>query len=374
MRNWFLQKTSVSETNASLTSGYNEVGFQLLRQSTQSGKDQNFLVSPLSVSTLLALTYNGAQGETQREIGNALGFATLSLNAINQSVLALHDGLSKTDSGVTLTTANSLWMRQEIPFNKLFLNIGKQYFKAQIQSLDFTSSQAVATINNWVNKQTHSKISQIIQELSPASAMLLVNAVYFKGLWQTQFKASRTQDSPFYLTAGETKMVPMMTRCDDFQYYEDESATEPLQVVSLPYGDGRLSLYLFLPSPKSSVDALIQNLASAKWNHWIRGMRKKEGRVSLPRFKMSYEADLVAPLQNLGVQCMFNPGADFSRISSVRPLYVSGMRHRAIIEVNEEGTEAAAVTMAQFAMCAPQPGDAPFEFTANRPFIGRHLR
>jgi serpin B len=195
-----------------------------------------------------------------------------------------------------------------------------------------------------------------------------VNAVYFKGTWQTKFQPSSTRNAPFHLTAKKKKSVPMMTQSGDFEYYENESATTPFQAISLPYGDGHLGLYLFLPGPKSSVDALMKELTSANWKGWISGLSEQKGVVSLPRFKMDYEAELTAPLQKLGINQMFSPSADFSNISSIKPLYVSEVLHKTTIEVNEEGTEAAAAT-GDIMATGNASVDEPFQFIADRPFI-----
>jgi serpin B len=219
----------VQKIDNPLVAGYNEFGFRLFRQLNGEDKDQNVLISPLSISTVLAMTLKGARGATQSEMSKALGVTPLSTNVINSANSTLQSSLNAPGSQITLTTANSLWARQGIKFEKPFLDESRRSFGAQIQALDFASPQAVKTINNWVNQQTRGKISQIVRELTLESRMVLVNAVYFKGQWQTKFALSSTQNKPFRLSTGRSKQVPMMRQGGDFQYFEDTSATNPLQ-------------------------------------------------------------------------------------------------------------------------------------------------
>lgn len=359
----------VQKIDNALVDGYNAFGFRLFQQLNGSDKNKNILISPLSIATVLALTHNGARGATQSEMSQALGVTTLSTDAINNANATLQSSLNAPGSQITLTTANSLWARQGIQFEKPFLDASQRSFGAQTQSLDFNDPQAVGTINNWVNTQTRGQISEIIQRLDLYSRLVLVNAVYFKGQWQTKFSAASTRNAPFHLSSGKSKPVPMMSQRGDFEYFEDTSVGNPLQAVSLPYGDGHLSLYLLLPGEKSSLATLTKDLTSENWTRWMSRFAEREGIVSLPRFKMQYEADLIPPLRSNGLKLMFDAErADFSGISSKEELYVSEVRHKTIIEVNEEGTEAAAATAAVMNTTSDSSTE-PFEFVADRPFI-----
>jgi serpin B len=359
----------VPEIHNPLVGGYNALGFRLFQQLNGSGKDKNILISPLSIATVLAMTHHGARGATQSEMSNALGITALSNDEVNNASSTLQSSLNAPGAQITLTTANSLWARQGTELEKPFLDTSQRFFGAQIQSLDSADPQAVGTINGWVNTHTQGKISEIIERLDPSSRLVLVNAVYFKGQWQTKFASSSTRDAPFRLSAKNSKPVPLMGQKGDFQYLEDTSATNPLQAVSLPYGNGRLSLYLFMPGKKSSLATLTKQLTAENWNRWMSRFVEREGIVSLPRFKMEYEAELISPLKANGLKLMFDAKrADFSGISTKEPLYVSEVRHKTIIEVNEEGTEAAAATAAVMNATGASSNE-PFEFIADRPFL-----
>jgi serpin B len=360
----------VQKIDNPLVEGYNEFGFRLFRRLNESATDKNVLISPFSISTALAMTLNGARGATQDEMSKALGATALSMDARNNANSALQSSLGTPGSQITLTTANSLWGHQGVEFKEPFLDINRRSFGAQIQALDFNDPQSAVIINNWVSQQTRGKIPDIVDEQLGA-VLVLINAVYFKGQWQTQFDVASTRTKPFHISAGKSTRVPMMSQKGDFQYFEDTSATKPLQAVSLPYGDGRLSLYLLLPGKKSSTDALLKELTGPNWSRWMNRFAEREGYVTLPRFKMAYDEELTPPLKANGLKLMFEPGkADFSGMSDLKPLYVSRVRHRAVVEVNEEGTEAAAVTSVEMNTTSASADTVqPFQFVADRPFI-----
>jgi serpin B len=269
-----------------------------------------------------------------------------------------------------LNIANAIWAQQGAAFEKPFLDDAQRYFDAEVGQLDFASPQAVKTVNSWVNQKTSGMIPTLVQEFPPATMMVLVNAVYFKGKWQTPFEPSSTQEQDFHLPDGKTKRLPMMYQGGKFQYFVEGKDNKQLEAVALPYNDGRLNLYLFLPAPKQSLDSLISQFNTENWQRWTKQFSKQAGSISLPRFKMSYATQLGEPLQKLGVKQLFQLGkADLSGIRKSNDLFISQVIHKTVMEVNEEGTKAAAVTGAMATGGAAPVGPPPFQFIADRPFL-----
>ena len=225
----------------------------------------------------------------------------------------------------------------------------------------------LTTINQWVNTNTNGKITKILDEINPDTVLFLINAIYFKGTWQTEFDPSHTRDGTFHLGTDGEKQVPMMTRTGDYPYYENHE--EKFQAISLPYGDGRMSMYIFLPYRESDLNTFLNGLDTENWEHWISQFNEQEVFLSMPKFKLEYEKMLNNPLQSLGMDIAFAPeAADFSRMADLEALgqnlYIGEVLHKAVVEVNEEGTEAAAVTSVGI-----RATSAPPAFIADRPFF-----
>ncbi len=350
----------------SLAAANNEFGFDLFAQLRNQDKDKNIFFSPLSIATALAMTYNGAAGETHLAMKRVLKYGTMNHTELNQSSAALLAKLKSSDPKIELLIANSLWAKQGIAFNPAFLDRNRQFFGAEIAALDFGKPLAVKTINDWVSQNTKGKIPKIIEQISGDQVMFLINAVYFKGLWQKRFDAARTENRPFHSLAGKTKQTAMMAQSGSYLYFKGEN----FQAVSLPYGQGGASIYLFLPDENSSLNSLLSSLSYQKWQQWMTGFRNSPGDVKLPRFKMDYSRDLNNPLIALGMGVAFNRGkADFSGIRQQKDLFISQVKHKAVIEVNEEGTEAAAATSVGIGITSVRREPQRFSFVADRPFL-----
>ena len=342
-------------------------GFDLFNEIRQTEQDKNIFISPLSISIALAMTLNGASGETEQAMTNTLQLQGLDSESINVGYAGLCQALQVADPKVTLTIANSLWARQDVPFNPDFLQRNAEYFGAEISTLDFMDPNTLTTINQWVNTNTNGKIPKILDEINSDLVLFLINAIYFKGAWQTEFDPSHTREGIFHLATGGEKQVPMMTRTGDYAYYENYD--EKFQAISLPYGDGRMSMYIFLPYPESNLNTFLERLNGESWENWIAEFREQEIFLSMPKFKLEFEKTLNNPLQSLGMEIAFAPGmADFSRMADLeafgKNLYIGEVLHKAVIEVNEEGSEAAAVTSIGIRATSLPP-----QFTANRPFF-----
>ncbi|MEJ2721847.1 MAG: serpin family protein [bacterium] len=331
------------------------------------GHEGNLFVSPLSVSIALAMTYNGASGETAEAMARVLGFSHLDVGALNNAMAGLTATLEHGDSLVQLTIANSLWGRQGFSFSELFLDRNREYYGAEVATLDFDSPDAPAAINRWVSDATKGMITKIVDQIPPEVVLELINAIYYKGRWQKEFDAARTRQLPFHLATGDSVNVPMMSQSGSYRYM----AGEGFQAVRLPYGEGEIAMYVFLPDAPPGLDALLGSLDGDTWSKWMSAFHKRDGNVLLPRFKTKYECLLNGPLKAMGMAIAFEAGrADFSGMTSQPAnLFISSVLHKAVVEVNEEGTEAAAVTEITIGVTAAIPEEKPFRFVADHPFF-----
>ena len=353
--------------DTNLVTANTRFGFDLFNEIRRTEEDKNIFISPLSVSIALAMTLNGASGDTEQAVTNTLQLQALDADSINVGYAALQGALQTSDPKVVLTIANSLWARQGVPFKQDFLQRNTEYFGAEISTLDFMDPNTLTTINQWVDTNTNGKIPKILDEINSDLVLFLINAIYFKGSWQIEFDPAHTRDGTFYLATGAEKQVPLMTRSGDYAYYENYD--EMFQAISLPYGDGRMSMYIFLPYRESDLNTFLANLNSENWENWIAEFHKQEVSLSMPKFKLEYEKTLNNPLQSLGMAIAFSPtGADFSRMADLemfgKNLYIGEVLHKAVVEVNEEGSEAAAVTSIGIRATSLPP-----QFIANRPFF-----
>lgn len=339
-------------------------GFKLFSQVWQTSNTTNLLISPSSIAMALAMTYNGASGNTQQAMADVLAIQNLTLEELNAANAALRTSLGTADPAVKLAIANSLWGRQDFAFNPDFLQRNQQFYDAEIASLDFASPEATDRINGWVNQNTEGKIPTIIDRIDPQQVLFLINAVYFNGTWTTQFDPAATQERPFTRLDGSQKNHPLMSQSGSYLYRE----TDQFQAISLPYGEGRFSLYVFLPSPESNLNEFLQILTPENWNRWMSEFARRPGSIRLPKFTFEYDTSLNEVLQALGMAVAFDPNqADFSNLSDT-PTFISDVKHKTFIEVNEEGTEAAATTSVGIAVTSA-PLDPPFEMVVDRPFF-----
>jgi serpin B len=339
-------------------------GFKLYKEILKQDSNKNVFVSPTSVAIALSMTYNGASGETQQAMAKALELQGITLPTVNQANNALKASLENADPEVQLSIANSLWAKQGVTFKPDFMERNRQFYGAKVTELDFANAEATRTINNWVKENTRGKIDQVVDQLKPDDVLFLINAIYFKGNWTKKFDQNQTAERPFYLSNGTQKQHPMMSQSGKYRYYENET----FQAVSLPYGKGRLSLYVFLPRENNSLDAFQQQLAVENWQQWMNQFRMRNGSIQLPRFKFDYDIQLNNALKVLGMESAFSDGADFSNMTSAS-VAINEVKHKTFVEVNEEGTEAAAVTSVGVALTSAQMPEEPFQMVVNRPFF-----
>ncbi len=323
----------------------NSLGPALLARVNATRGADNVFISPLSASMALGMTLNGAAGTTYDEMRATLGFGSMPRAEIItafRDLIALLRGL---DGKVDFRIANSIWYRDSFApaVAPVFLTEAREYFDATSAGLDFTRPEAVTTINDWVKAGTNGKIDSIIDRISPEIVMLLVNAIYFKGDWRTAFDKSRTANAPFSTESGTQLSVPTMNRTGTMRVGTSDGRT----IVDLGYGGDAFSMTIVLPRAGESVNTLVANLTPALWSSAVSSLAEGEVELSMPRFAMRWEAMLNDALKAMGMPTAFVAGgADFSRLSPTRgrELYISFVKQKTYVDVNEEGTEAAAVT------------------------------
>jgi serpin B len=339
----------------------NDLGWRLL-ETLAGDATQNLAISPLSVASALALLANGAAGATQRELRETLGVGEWTIEEVDEAAQEVRKELLADDE-VTLDVADSLWVSPSFALLPAFIQRARRDFGARVESLDPGDPEAVGRVNKWVWEQTRGKIPRIVDDVRGLTALLL-DAIYSHGRWEHPFDPARTRPRPFRVPRAEPAPVPMMARQGRFPYQEQDAYT----AVGLPYGRGAVAMFLFLPRPGGSVRAMLQNLATTGWQRVAAGFATREGEVILPRFRLSVDRRLNAALTQVGMVDAFDPTrADFRGLSPTPGLYVQDVIHRVVLEVDEEGTEAAAVTgigIAALAMLPPPP----FRFVADCPF------
>lgn len=355
---------NVSATEKLLLDSGNRFGFKLFKEIVKSESDKNIFISPLSVSMALGMTYNGADGTTQQEMQTTLELNGLTLQQANESYRSLTTLLSSLDSKVKFTLANSIWYRQSFPVEDEFISLNRDYFNAQVTALDFGDSVAPDTINAWVNNKTKGKIPTIVDSpIDAQTVMFLINAIYFKGDWALKFKEESTKDDLFTLTDGTQKTTGMMHQYEDFKYFEDAD----FQAVDLPYGNGDFSMTVLLPQQGKDVNSLIAGLNQENWDLWTKQLFTDEVDLYIPKFKLAYEKSLNDILIALGMGTAFDPlQADFTKMYKGGGIVISEVKHKTFVEVNEEGTEAAAVTSVEFEYAS---APLPKLMKVNRPFL-----
>lgn len=348
-----------------LTSANANFAFKLLKQLSKEQPGTNIFISPFSASSVLQMACNGAAKQTRTEMQQVLGttgLASDSVNAANKDIVRALNGRS---TNIILTTANAIWCRKGTPLKPDFIMCNQQFFGATVDALDFDDSRSIDIINAWASEKTHGKIDSIADGLiNRQTELFLVNAVYFKGKWEVPFEAKITKDRAFHLQRGGQKKVPMMEQTRRFNYRRGTG----YQAVRLAYHDWSIGMYVFLPDAGSSPDKLLGIMSGDTWQRVTQpGFNDREGTVVFPRFKIEYGVELKQPLRALGMNAVFGK-ADLSGISD-QPLFISAVRQRAFVEVNEEGTEAVAATALNIESGIDLNPPKPFQMIVDRPFL-----
>lgn len=362
-----VQKVVFTKTQVEVLNSSNQFGFNLLRDLSDSGRTTNNLfISPLSISMALTMTYNGAVGQTALDMQQTLGYGSLPKATINESSKELMNNILNLDPNVTMDIANSIWYKNTFTVNQDFLNLNKTYFNAEVYPTDFSNPQTVSLINSWVSSATNGTITSVITEIPANLVMYLINAIYFKGDWKYRFETKNTAQATFYPTNGNSFQTDFMNMKQTFRYMKNDL----FSAVELPYGNGGFSMMILLPDQGKSCQDIISNLTPDHWAQWNQQLDSTEVLVNLPKFRFSYGKELSSNLKNLGMGIAFDSQqADFSGISTSAHLCISFVLHKGYVNVDEDGTEAAAVTVVGIITTATSTGPDYEVFNANKPFV-----
>jgi serpin B len=327
-----------------LVSSNTKFAFNIFKELSIEDKNMNIFISPLSISIALSMTYNGAEGATKDAMARALQLGNMSLEELNEGYLNLIDSLENADKQVQLGIADSIWIRDSFEplVNQDFTQRIKEYFESEVFSRDFGNLQTIDEINAWISNKTNGKIDKMVDEIDPELVMFLINAIFFKGEWVTSFNESATKEVDFFPSDGSTLKVDMMSTKGNFSYYEGED----FKAARFPYGRDKIAMYVFLPNRDVSLDSFVESLSKESWENYMDGFKLVEGlEVKFPKFKLGYGVKrLNDVLDKLGMGIAFDPfNANFRGIASA-DLFIDYVDHKAVIEVNEKGTVAAAAT------------------------------
>lgn len=340
----------------------NTFGFDLLREvdGAAGDPDTNTILSPLSATMALGMALEGAGGETYTAMRDALRFQGLSREEVAASYRGLLDLLPGLDPEVELGIANSAWSREGFPFLTGYFDAVTENFDAEVQELDFGDPGAKDVINGWVSEKTQGRISEIVDVINPLDILFLINAVYFKGSWTTKFKESETRNGSFRLASGQDVTVPLMSASKMPMRF---GSVGGVQIGELPYGGDAFAMTLVLPEHGGSVDDLVAALDDDTWDQWLGAMAEGEFPVRLPRFELEWDGHLKNALEAMGMGPAFVPQADFSLMTPAADAYISDVRQKTYMKVDEEGTVAAAVTSVTVGVTSVPQGlyvDRPF--------------
>lgn len=357
-------KDNVAEKiSASVVDGNSRFAFNIFKELSSEDSNESIFISPISISTALAMTYNGADSTTREAMGNTLGFKGIDIAIVNQSYNNLINHLESIDKKIEMNIGNSIWIREGKNIKEDFLTANRENFKAEIQALDFSKEASVDGINKWISDATKGKIDKMIEApIDPMVFMYLINAIYFKGEWSTQFDSKNTFEHSFKPLDGIEQSVRMMSRKGKVQYLKVDDYT----AVRLPYGNGNTSMYCLLPNEDININTFIENMNIKKWKDVCANISEVDNVVlQIPKFKLEYGIkNLNNNLISLGMEEAFSNRADFSGIGE--DLKISRVLHRAVIEVNEKGSEAAAATVVEV---VPTSAMEPITFALDRPFM-----
>ena len=367
--------TGELRVSAPFASQTNRFAFDLAKRVVQEeGTGKNVFVSPLSLHMALGMLLNGANTQTAQEIQKTLHLDAQTLSSANNTYQNLMVNLPVLDPKVTLRLANSVWYRNTFTVAASFQDVLKQTFQAELSAQDFNNPATVGTINAWASRQTNGKIPKVIDAIQPENVMFLLNALYFKGDWKTQFKPENTIDSPFTLASGAEATVKMMRLSTTVRQAQGATYT----AFELPYGsdDTRYAMTVLLPAQGTTADAVLKNVTGDDWTQLQQTMKPGKMDIGLPRFTLNYAIKLNSILGAMGMPTAFTDQADFTKINPEGNLTLSFIKQNTFVAVDEKGTEAAAVTTGGVSTTSaqlPTLCDRPFVFVIHEKTSGTVL-
>ena len=362
--------TPLSGETTALAKSNNVFALDIFQEIYREHPEENIFISPLSVDVALHMTANGAAGSTHAEMKEVLGTADLSDEETNRAVQALSGQLMSMDRTVSLSMANSIWFRDRFTLQNGFSELIQTYYDGRIEGLDFDQPDTKDRINGWVEDKTQDKIKNLVEEINDTDVMFLINAIYFNADWQYQFDKQQTQDAPFYREDGSTVNVPMMfSEGVKLRRYYDLS----FQLLDIPYGNGQFSLIVLLPEVTTgSIANMMERLTTADLNQWIAEADTLTPQLYVPKFTTSFKMLLNEPLIRLGMKVPFDGRlADFGKFFQEKKdgLFIDRVIHQSFIEVNEEGSEAAAATAVAVAVRNSGGTPEPLSIRIDHPFV-----
>ncbi|RXE57359.1 proteinase IV [Methanoculleus taiwanensis] len=366
------RQATVADAARGVAAGNNEFAFDLYRSLANGSATENLFFSPFSISSALGITYEGARGETADEIRLVLHLP-VNDTLRREGFAGINAGLNSGDANYTLRTANALWAEETYPFLPEYIETAERYYDANTTNLDFVGApeESRLAINRWVEEQTEDRIQDLLPagSITPLTRLVITNAIYFKGTWTLQFDANETEDTDFRVSQNQTVTVPMMQRTDEDAVYP-YAETDSLQVLALPYasGDGQnLSMLVLLPKDGNLTVAEeslnLQNLSELR-----QSLESQRVDVYFPKFTLETEYGLPETLAAMGMPTPFTAAADFSGMDGSEDLFISDVVHKAFVDVNEEGTEAAAATGVVVSLTSVREDETPV-FKADHPFV-----
>lgn len=358
-----LKALSLDEQELVQTS--NAFALDLFKAIHQVKNEDNIFVSPLSVDFALNMTVNGAAGKTKEEMKQVLGIESLSDDEANTAVQKLTGMLLNMDKKVRLSIANAIWYHNELTLKDNLRQLIEKYYQGKIEELDFADPAAKETINKWVEEETQGKIKDLIEKISPQHRMFLINAIYFKADWQYQFEKHRTREEQFTLENGQKVPVQMMfSKGVKLRTYQHEA----FQLIELPYGNGQFSMVILLPRLGKTTEEVMSLLSAEDLQSWVGQADTLMPHLFLPKFTSKFKMELNDPLMDIGMENPFSDAAEFTGFfKESKPLKIGEVIHQAVIEVNEEGTEAAAATSVGIEVTSI--GNNPPTIRIDRPFV-----
>lgn len=353
-----------AEMNNDVINGNKKFAFEIFKEINKKDSKNNIFISPYSITTALSMVYNGARENTKEKMAETLHYQSIKDEDFNKGQKYLKEALYSLDEKVNIDISNSIWIREGEDIKQEFIDVNTEVFDAYVKNLDFSKEESVDIMNKWVKDSTKGLIKKIINTPIDEDVMMyLINTIYFKGEWTKGFNKKRTSKLTFNSNDKNQMKIDMMYMKEDIEFINNDD----YKAIKLYYGDEKVAMYCILPEENKNINEFIDEMTNEKWNHLRKQIKKQSDLlVRLPKFKIEYGVrNINEELKAMGMEIAFGSEADFSGINEY--LYISNVLHKAVIEVNEKGTEAAAVTSVEMTKeCSRE--NAP-EFIANRPFI-----